>query len=438
MASDGPSGRRYVLLSSDCHAGADLRDYKPYLEQRWHDEFDAWAATYTDSWADIDTESEWKAGVSSFMSPLNWDSNKRLEALETEGVVAEVIFPNTVPPFFPNGLLAAPGPRNREEYERRWAGIRAHNRWLKDFCDAAPGRRFGVAQLFVDDVDDAVQEIRWAKEAGMRQVLLPSDHHLKLHNLYYASLDPIWSVCEDLDMPIGRHGSVVGSDEDPDSIDAAHAIGVLETTYFGQRSLAQLILSGVFERHPRLKFVFTELGAGAWYRDTMLALDRFCTGATMDGTIVNMFAGKAVAKLSMLPSEYCARHIMLGASVTPDVLAIHAEIGLDPLMWGADFPHHEGTAPYTVKTLRGAFGSGTPEGVVRTLLAGNAAALYGADLEFLQTVADHVGPTVEEVATPLAPEELPDDPNFRMLVDPGGSVFRQSVERRETQSSSPG
>ena len=64
---------------------------------------DAWAQSYFDPWADIDTESEWKAGVSSFMSPLNWDSAMRLEALETESIVAEVIFPNTVPPFFPNG-----------------------------------------------------------------------------------------------------------------------------------------------------------------------------------------------------------------------------------------------------------------------------------------------------------------------------------------------
>lgn len=433
-AGSQAGGNRYVLISSDCHAGADLPDYKPYLERRWHDEFDAWAAEYYDPWADIDTESEWKAGVSSFMSPLNWDSNKRLEALEAEGIVAEVIFPNTIPPFFPNGNLAAPGPRTPEEYERRWAGIKAHNRWLKDFCDAAPGRRFGVAQILIDDVDDAVAEIRWAKEAGLRQVLLPSDHHLKLHNLYYRSLDPIWSVCEELEMPIGRHGSVVGSDAEPDSIDAAHAIGVLETTYFGQRSLGQLILGGVFERHPNLTFVFTELGAGAWYRDMMTALDRFCMGAKFDGTIVRMFAGRAVDKLSMLPSEYCARHVKLGAAVTPDVLAIHQEIGLDPVMWGADFPHHEGTAPYTLATLRGTFAPDTPEDVVRQLLAGNAAEVYGADLDFLQSIADRVGPTVEEVATPLAPEEFPADPNFRMLIDPGGSLFRQSVERREAQA----
>src|SRR5262245_3403583 len=246
MQSDRTGSSRHAIISSACHAGADLPDYKSYLPQRWHDEFDAWAATYSDSWADIDANSEYKAGVSSFMSPLNWDSNKRLETLESEGVVAEVLFPNTVPPFFPNGLLAAPGPRTAEEYEHRWAGIQAHNRWLEDFCNDAPGRRFGVAQLLIDNVDDAVAEIRWAKDAGMRQVLLPNDHHEKLHHLYYASLEPIWSVCEELDMPIGWHGAVVVSDADPDSIDAAHAIGVMETLYFGQRSLPQLVLSGVF------------------------------------------------------------------------------------------------------------------------------------------------------------------------------------------------
>jgi predicted TIM-barrel fold metal-dependent hydrolase len=428
MPVDSSSGKRYVLISSDCHAGADLLDYKPYLEKRWHDEFDAWAASYFDPWADIDTESEWKAGVSSFMSPLNWDSNKRLEALETEGIVAEVIFPNTVPPFFPNGLLAAPGPRTSEEYERRWSGIKAHNRWLKDFCDEAPGRRFGVAQLFIDDVDDAVQEIRWAKDAGMRQVLLPSDHHLKLYNLYYASLEPIWSVCEELDMPIGRHGSVVGSDAEPESIDAAHAVGVLETTFFGHRTLGQLILSGVFERHPNLKFVFTELGAGMWYANAIDGLDRFCHGAKIDGMIVNMFAGKAVEKLSMLPSEYGNRNVWFGAAVPPDVLEIHRELGLDKLMWGADFPHHEGTAPYTTEVLRATLSS-APENEVRQILGGNAAALYGADVELLQSVADEVGPAVEEIASPLQPDAFPADPNFYALVSAGQSLSALNQKR---------
>jgi predicted TIM-barrel fold metal-dependent hydrolase len=252
-------------------------------------------------------------------------------------------------------------------------------------------------------------------------VLLPSDHHLKLHNLYYASLDPIWSVCEELDMPIGRHGSVVGSDAEPESIDAAHAVGVLETTYFGQRSLSQLIFSGVFERHPNLKFVFTELGAGAWYTAAIAGMDRFFHGAQMDGMIANMFAGKAVAKLSMLPSEYANRQVYFGAAIPPDVLEIHRELGLDKLMWGADFPHHEGSAPYTLQVLRGELSS-SPEEEVRQLLAESAAAVYGADLDLLQGIADRVGPTVGEIATPLRQDEYPADPNFLPLVVATGGM----------------
>jgi predicted TIM-barrel fold metal-dependent hydrolase len=401
------AGRPYVLISTDCHAGADLPDYKSYLTKRWHEEFDSWAATFTDTWADIDPTSELPAGCSSFMHPVNWDSRKRLQMLEEQGIVAEVLFPNTVPPFFPNGLLAAPGPRNREEYERRWAGLKAHNRWLRDFCDEAPGRRFGVAQLFIDDVDEAVEEVRWAKAAGLREVLLPGDHHLKLHNLYYASLEPLWAACEELDMPIGRHGAVVGSDEEPESIDAAHACGVFETSYFGERTLFQLILSGVFERHPNLKFVFTETSSGA---GTLEWLDAFYRGAQTPGTIWAMFGAKAVAKLPMLPSEYYRRNVYASLLSPPS----HADGLIDVIdpahaLWGADFPHHEGTAPYTRQVLRATMSS-LPEDQIRPFTSSNAAVLYGADVDFLQGLADQVGPTVAEVATPLRPEEIPDDP----------------------------
>jgi predicted TIM-barrel fold metal-dependent hydrolase len=414
QAMQDADGRNYVLISTDCHAGADLRDYKPYLTQRWQAEFDDWASGFFDMWADIEPGDQFQAGVSSFMSPLNWDSQKRLEALETEGIVGEVIFPNTVPPFFPNGALAAPGPRSQDEYDRRWAGIQAHNRWLKDFCDLAPGRRFGIAQIFIDNVDDAVAEIRWAKEAGMRGVLLPGDHHLKLHNLYYRKYDPIWAVCQELEMPIGRHGTVVGSGEETDSIDEAHAVGVFETLYFSQRTLFQLVLAGVFDRFPDLRFTFTETGSGTWMTEQAPVLDGFVQIAQTPGSIAKMFAGAAVDKLSMLPSAYVARNCWQSTMLTGDDVSRRHEVGFDHLMWGADFPHHEGTAPYTKVVLRGLLNA-VPEPEVRDLLGGNAAALYNADLALLQEAADRVGPTVADMATPLRDDEIPDDPNFGYL-----------------------
>ena len=95
----------------------------------------------------------------------NWDSDRRLAELEADGIVAEVIFPNTIPPFYPEPSLdraSCPGP-TEGDLELRWAGLRAHNRWLADFCAAAPGRRAGIVQIMLHDVDAAVAEVGWAR-----------------------------------------------------------------------------------------------------------------------------------------------------------------------------------------------------------------------------------------------------------------------------------
>src|SRR5487761_786954 len=179
-----PQDHHYVVISSDDHGGADLYAYKPYLEKKWHDEFDEWAANYSNPWdfvearasrEDFDVEKEeLLAGVASWHSPLNWNSSRRKSDLQSEGVVAEVIFPNTAPPFMAKTVLSGLGPLSRPEYELRFAGLRAHNRWLADFCSQAPDRGAGFAPIFLDDIDAAVAEVRWAKQAGLRGVLLPN------------------------------------------------------------------------------------------------------------------------------------------------------------------------------------------------------------------------------------------------------------------------
>ena len=62
--------------------------------------------------------------------------------------------------FLPSNANSAPAPTTPRDYEYRFAGLRAHNRWMADFCADAPGRRAGFAQLFVNDVDAAVREVR--------------------------------------------------------------------------------------------------------------------------------------------------------------------------------------------------------------------------------------------------------------------------------------
>jgi predicted TIM-barrel fold metal-dependent hydrolase len=185
---------RYVVISADGHAGAPLLTYKDYLAKQWREEFDAWAAAFADPWSDLE-ESDIKPGVASSDSTFSWDSAKRQAALDSQGIAGEVLFPNTAPPFFPAGVFTVGAPQTRAEYERRWAGLQAHNRWLVDFCAEAPGRRAGVAQIFLNDVDDAVAEIRWMKEAGLTGgILLPGDAVSANVPLYYPAYDPLWDV----------------------------------------------------------------------------------------------------------------------------------------------------------------------------------------------------------------------------------------------------
>ena len=72
-------------------------------------------------------------------------------------------------------------------------------------------------------------------------------------------------------------------------------------------------------------------------------------------------------------------------------------------MWGSDYPHDEGTHPYSIERIRNAFHD-VPPAETFAMLAGNAAKLYDFDVEKLVPLANEVGPTVEEVQTPLDAE----------------------------------
>ena len=103
----------------------------------------------------------------------NWNSDRRLREQEADGWVAEVIFPNTQPPFAPAARSQLEAPPVGDDPEHRWAGLQAHNRWLADYVAIAPGAR-GCAQIFLGDVEGSVREIEWAAEHGLRGgIVLP-------------------------------------------------------------------------------------------------------------------------------------------------------------------------------------------------------------------------------------------------------------------------
>jgi predicted TIM-barrel fold metal-dependent hydrolase len=400
-------GERYTVISADCHGGGDIPDYRPFLERALHDEFDAWRADFANPYDDLRDAGAYR----------NWDHERRLAELEADGVAAEVIFPNTVPPFFPKpSLVLQPPGASAGDLELRWAGLHAHNRWLAEFCAAAPGRRAGIAQIMLHDVDRAVDEVRWAHGAGLTGgVLLPgAPPGSGVPPLYAPDYEPLWSVCEELGMPVTHHSGSAAPDYGP--YPEAKVMFLLEVTWWAHRTLWHLIFAGVMERHPRLQVVFTEQGT-AWLPEQLATLDYYhqrmsAPADPAPGGEVSqeqIFGADVMAGLSLRPSEYFARQCHVGSSfVRPHEVAMRHAVGVDKIMWGSDFPHREGCWPYSREHLRLAFADVDPA-EVRAMVGTNAAEVYGFDLDALAPVAARIGPRVDEVAVPLAPEEIPAD-----------------------------
>ena len=114
-----------------------------------------------------------------------------------------------------------------------------------------------------------------------------------------------------------------------------------------------------------------------------------------------MFGSPVTDGLSLTPLEYFQRNCSIGASMLPrhDVKYCGV-LGVDRIMWGTDSPHPEGSAPYTTDALRATLLRRAGRRL-RAMLGGNAAALYGFDLDALAPIAAAIGPRVDEVAEPL-------------------------------------
>jgi predicted TIM-barrel fold metal-dependent hydrolase len=384
---------RYLLISADTHAGGNHEQYREYLDPGYRDEFDAWRDRYKNPFRDLHGH----------LRTRNWDDERRWDEQESDGTTGEVVFPNTVPPFFPTGAIVA-RPPTAADFELRLAGIRAHNRWLTDFCANAPERRAGVAQMFLNDVDEAVRDVRFAKEHGLRGgVLLPGrPDDSELPPLYDPVYDPIWRACEELEVPVTHHGGQ-GS-PDYGSYPSAKFLWIAETQWFSHRALTHLILGGVFERFPRLRFVMTEQGC-SWVPPLLAGLDAMHAQIARGRTGEINYSSDEV--LPRRPSEYFEQCCFLGVSFpSPSEARAMHEVGLHKTMWGSDYPHHESTFPYTTEGLRRAFADWDPDDV-RQVTSRTAAEVYGFDLDALAPIAERVGPRVDDVARPL--DEIPAD-----------------------------
>jgi predicted TIM-barrel fold metal-dependent hydrolase len=393
---------RYLVISSDCHAGLPPERYRDYLDPRYRDAFDAALPIQTEMiraaekrFLIADVNAEWRRGREVELAGA-WEHEARNRVLDGDGIAGEIIFPDGItemntPPFGAGLSL----PTENVVPELQWAGARAHNRWLAELVRMAPERRVGVALVpALWDVDEAEKEIRWARDNGLTAVLLPVAWG-SLAPYHHPKYEPIWALCEDLDVVVNFHSGPAPSEDyfgslppPEDAVDLPGAVGIYisEVCWFAARPLTFLIWGGVFERHPGLKVAVTE-STTVWAPPYLELLDQ-----RYSQTHYNQKLGDFQSHLSMKPSQYFARNVRLGASCMPRREAeLRHEIGVGNIMWGSDYPHPEGSWPSTREQMLETF-RGLPEDEIAAMLGGNAAEFYGFDAEKLAPLVARIGP----------------------------------------------
>jgi predicted TIM-barrel fold metal-dependent hydrolase len=387
---------RMMLISSDCHAGAPTEDYHLYLESKY-------LPAYEDFMAERKVRQEAAAALTS--QPLqtikdtlqaryeySTQLERRLDALEHDGFVAEVLFPdgevNNDIPF--TGRFGVPADYPEELSK---AGLRAYNRWLGEHC--APNRQIGLALIPTYDPEYALAEVRRARAMGLLGIM-PQWDGLNVDHppLHHPSLDPVWAAAAEEGLHLHFHsGTGMPARVSRRGTDVLSELQrSCEAMFWSRRPLWQVILGGVAERHPNLQFVFTELWAD-WIPRTL---------ESMNWLWRNQGNSTVREILPLSPSEYWERQCHVGATTASiqENLMRH-ELGVHKYMFGTDFPHAISPMGGSNAFLRATVGvAGVPEAEARAMLGENAAKFYNLDVAKLAPIVDRVGPLPSQILVP--------------------------------------
>ncbi|HWL44787.1 MAG TPA: amidohydrolase family protein [Ilumatobacter sp.] len=393
------SSDRYMIVSTDSHAGPRVKDhlraYCPEQHLAAYDEFvAAWEPLARPTW---DPDGPF-AGAFPFTDALRertaeitatdgvFDAATRIADMDADGIAAEVIYHGAMTPdVIPWGDSPDAGLRT--------LGVQIYNRWLADFCAEAPHRFIGAAHLPMWDIDASVAEVRWAAEHGLKCINFPAPN--RAFPAYNEPVwEPFWQAIVDTGLPLTTHG---GSGDMPAySGREKWALYMSDLFYFSRRALHYLVWGGVFERHPSLKLIFTEQRS-EWVPSTLDHLDSIYASEFHDWKTV----------LPRKPSEYFRQNCWIASSFMArfEAEARHTT-GVTRLMWGTDYPHYEGSYGNTQECLRATF-SGLPVDEVRLILGENAIECFNLDRDAVRAIADRIGPFPADVDRPLDPSDEP-------------------------------
>ena len=295
------------------------------------------------------------------------DPEGRIRDNESDGIDAEIIFPN-------KGLAmwATPDPVFANAQCRVW------NDWAWEQFGAWPEKMVPAAAVATGDLEGTLAEIERCAGLGYKALTLPckprwGGHDVDHVNYNLPHFDPLWALVEETGMPVTFH---VSTGRDPRASRGNGGAVINYVTHSLSPTIepvANLCASGVLERFPKIRFATIEAGIG-WVPWLLDAMDEAYRKHHM----------WVRPKLQGLPSDYYRAHGYATFQEDPAGLALAKDWGLTGnFMWANDYPHHEGTWPHSGEAIERTMG-GLDEADRAKILGLNAAKLFGL------TVPEHM------------------------------------------------
>ncbi len=297
-----------------------------------------------------------------------WDIAPRVALMDELGIWAQIVYPNT---------FGFGGQKFIEiaDADLRLAAVQIFNDASAEMQEVSGNRLFAMAVTPWWDVDAAVTEIRRAAKMGLRGVNSGTGPHLHgLPDLGQPYWDPMWDVCAELALPVNFH---IGASSDTMSwfgsspwpshnLDHRLAIGSAMMYLSNGSVMANLIFSGVLERHPNVQFVSVESGVG-WIPFFLQSLDYQQIQST---------PGTYGTKFSLTPTEYFQRqmHACFWFEEAGVAEAIKV-LGDTNVMFETDYPHPTSLYPDSLPAAAATMRS-LPEASRRKVMSDNAFRLY--------------------------------------------------------------
>ena len=327
---------------------------------------------------DLDPEQR-KALMESFAAQqVAWgDRDLRLALMDEQGIHAAILYP---------GHVLNLEYEFSDDVDAIYANARAYNRWIHaEVGYSHAGRMFLPPYVSLADVDFAVEELDRVLAEGARLVEVITGHaHGGRANptggrsLADPVFDPFWARVDEARVRVCTHVGPTdyqkyGADfsEDPDAV--LRDFGALQwALYWGDRpamdTVASLILHDLFGRFPNVRVCLSEQGT-VWLPYLLRKLD----------ATYHLGRPARFGKLDRRPSEIFREHFVVAPFPEENVARVVDEVGIEPIVFGSDFPHAEGLAfpgDYVAAQLEG-FG----DEQVLAIMRDNLARFLGIDPE---------------------------------------------------------